>query len=100
MNPSSNQNLYVCGCCKRELPLEEFYMTRRTVRDGYCKACRCQASQRGYSTKRRCNNKRRRNYPVITDIADREVRLELLRNALQTVSQSMERKSRKRWELE
>ena len=30
MEPLMNQSLYLCGCCKRELPHEAFYTNKRT----------------------------------------------------------------------
>ena len=41
METLMNQSLHICGCCKRELPQEAFYMNQRTrTTDNYCKECR------------------------------------------------------------
>ena len=100
MNELLNQDLYVCGCCKRELPLECFYITRYQERDGYCKDCRRKSSSGTYSTGRKKHNRRRKNYPIITEIDDREVRMELIKHALLTVRDSKERRRRKLWEID
>ncbi len=100
MSNPTDQNLYVCGSCKRELPQECFYVTKAGQRDRYCKECRRRHSAQRYTTNRRAENRRRRTYPVITQISDPAVRLALIKRALQAVAQSVERRRRKRWELE
>ena len=41
METIMNKSLCICGCCKRELPQEAFYMNQRTrTTDNYCKECR------------------------------------------------------------
>ena len=41
MENNTTQSLYLCGCCRRELPVKAFYMNKRTRRpDNYCKECR------------------------------------------------------------
>ena len=43
METIMNKSLCICGCCKRELPQEAFYMNQRTrTTDNYCKECRRQ----------------------------------------------------------
>ena len=38
-----------CGCCRKELPLEAFYIEKNTQRpDRYCKECRRAASNVRY----------------------------------------------------
>ena len=38
METIMNKSLCICGCCKRELPQEAFYMNQRTrTTDNYCK---------------------------------------------------------------
>ena len=40
MENSMNQTRYICGCCKKELPEESFYVNSKQHRDNYCKECR------------------------------------------------------------
>lgn len=97
METIMNHSLYICGCCKRELPQEAFYINRctRTV-DNYCKECR------------KANTRRHRNqdknilfenkpvsYPVITEVKDYALRMSLIRHAWQVVSDSIRRKQEK-----
>ena len=35
------KNVRFCGCCHRELPVDSFYVDKRTLApDNYCKECR------------------------------------------------------------
>lgn len=102
METPKNQTLYVCGCCKRELPQEAFYQNKRKqCRDNYCKECR-----KNMSRKRREIDKyipfvnKRSSYPVITQVKDVTLRKALIQHALQVVAASIERKKRKIWESE
>ena len=97
METSMNQTRYICGCCKKELPEESFYVNSKQHRDNYCKECRKVVSRDRYVTVR-STQIANRNYPVITRIADRETRMELISHALQVVAESIERKRRKRWD--
>ena len=36
MENSMNQTRYICGCCKKELPEESFYVNSKQHRDNYC----------------------------------------------------------------
>lgn len=93
----------ICANCKRELPLDSFYVNKTTFcPDKYCKECRKSISRRQY-----CNGKRslsalseRPSYPVITQIEDRETRMQLILHALQVVRSLLERKKRRMLEEE
>ena len=87
--PESNQPNAVrcCGRCKRVLPLEEFYVNSRTQRpDPYCKDCRRAMNRERHRAKSQESKSRRRS-PVITQVADRDERLRLIRQALATVEE-------------
>ena len=109
METIMNKSLCICGCCKRELPQEAFYMNQRTrTTDNYCKECR------------KANARRHRNqdksilfenksvsypvitelrsqcvHPVITEVKDYALRMFLIRHARQVVSDSIRRKQEK-----
>lgn len=102
MDHSTNQQLCICGCCKKELPQTAFYLNKNTQKRGnYCKECRKAVSREQY-TNVKCVKieKNARHYPVITRIEDREVRKVLLLHALQEVAESIQRKKRKKWATE
>ena len=88
---------YVCGCCKRSLPAEAFYIDKKTGRPGnYCKECRKAASHRRRGMEKsslvaQCDT----DYPVITRTEDPVLRKTLILHALQTVAASIERKKQK-----
>lgn len=89
----------ICKSCKRELPLESFYMNKKTQSpDKYCKECRKSLSRRQYGSGKKlphCSlSGGRVSYPVITQTEDRETRLRLILHALEVVRLSMERKRR------
>ena len=61
----------ICKSCKRELPLESFYMNKKTQSpDKYCKECRKSLSRRQYGSGKKlphCSlSGGRVSYPVIT----------------------------------
>ncbi|MDE6821124.1 hypothetical protein [Bacteroides acidifaciens] len=89
----------ICKNCKRELPLESFYMNKTTqCPDKYCKECRKSLSRRHYLSGKKLpciNLSGRLPYPVITQIEDRGTRIRLILHALQVVHLSMERKKKK-----
>lgn len=83
-----------CGCCRRELPIEAFYISKRTQHvDNYCKECRKSFTNNRYRGSKLANSSR--SYPVITRTADPELRMALILNALQTVSKSVARKQQR-----
>ena len=86
--------LHICNCCHRELPIGEFYINKSTGRaDSYCKACRVRYKQQ--KRKERLGStggSRKRTYPVITQIENREERLTYIFHALQVVRESRRRK--------
>ena len=91
-----------CGRCKRVLPLEEFYVNSRTQRpDPYCKDCRRTVNRERHRAKsqesksqesKSQESKPRRRSPVITQVADRDERLRLIRRALATVEEHHRRR--------
>ena len=43
------KNVRFCGCCHRELPVDSFYVDKRTLApDNYCKECRRAMSNARY----------------------------------------------------
>lgn len=100
MENSNNQPLFVCGCCKKELPRENFYEITNHRRDSYCKDCRRTVSHERYDARRCARVVEERVYPVITRMENRETRLAFIRHALQVVAESMKRKQRKVWDAE
>lgn len=97
MKTSKEHTLYVCGCCKRSLPANAFYINRKTGLPGnYCKECRKTASRNGRKTEKlSLAGNKEVSYPVITNTEDPVLRRELILHALETVAASMERKRRK-----
>lgn len=89
----------ICKNCKRELSLEFFYVNKATqCPDKYCKECRKSLSRRQYISGKKLPGialSGRLPYPVITQIEDRDTRVQLILHALQIVHFSMERKKRK-----
>lgn len=94
LNPLSR----TCHFCLRELPAEAFYVNRKTqVPDYCCKECRSAASKKRYMDSHSVNDTHM--YPVITDIQDRILRMELILHARQVVNESMARKRRRLREM-
>ena len=88
METLMNQSLHICGCCKRELPQEAFYMNQRTrTTDNYCKECR--------KDKSISFENKPLSYPVITEVKDYALRMFLIRHARQVVADSIRRKQEK-----
>ena len=92
------QPLHFCGCCRRDLPQEAFYVNKRTLTlDNYCKECRKTNSRKHRETSKgttRIEN-RKTFYPVITQLKDPVLRSSLISHALQTVRESIQRKQNK-----
>ena len=102
MKTLEEQTLHVCGCCKRPLPTDAFYISRATGLPGnYCKECRKSASRKYRKTeKRTLARDDREPYPVITSTKDPDLRQKLILSALQTVRASIKRKKQKLCEVE
>lgn len=101
MKKTQNSTLYVCGCCKRSLPSEAFYIDKKTGRPGnYCKECRKSTSRKQRDINKTLAVNRSAEYPVITRTSDPVLRKELILRALKTVAASIEEKKRKRLEVE
>ena len=84
----------ICKSCKRELPLESFYMNKKTQSpDKYCKECR-KANTRKRRDLRRCTSFENKpvSYPVITEVKDPALRMLLILHARQVVAESISRK--------
>lgn len=95
---SAEPSTGVCKNCERKLPIEFFYVNKHTqCPDKFCKECRKAFSRRQYNSGKRTRpiSPERTPYPVITEISDRELRMQLIFNALHVVQESMERKKRK-----
>lgn len=102
MKTRNEQTLCVCGCCKCALPIEAYYVNKKTGRpSNYCKECRKSASRKHRTVEKQTSVSREREpYPVITDTKDPETRIAMILSALQVVADSIERKKRKLSELE
>ena len=97
-------SLCVCRCCGRLLPPDQFYLRRRGgTPEHRCKDChrRAMRLRRKLVSGRRAEDGGRAD---IFRVADRNVRLELIRRARQVVRDSMERRLRRvheqEWEQE
>lgn len=97
METNMNQSLHICGCCKRELPQEAFYMNQRTrTPDNYCKECRKANTRRHRDQDKSISFENKPvSYPVITEVADHDLRMFLIRHARQVVADSIRRKQEK-----
>lgn len=88
-----------CPCCLRQLPDSHFYAkNKQNEPDSYCKDCR-KAMNRQRRKEKTCPDAKDDApplYPVITRVGEREVRMQLILNALQTVRDNARRKCRKR----
>lgn len=94
MKKNTEKTLRTCGCCHQELPIEAFYISKRTHHaDNYCKECRKALTSDQYRNNRVMESSR--SYPVITQITDPERRMVLILQALQTVSKSIARKQQR-----
>lgn len=97
MEQTIMKTTHFCGCCKQELPLANFYFnSKKQCPDNYCKACRKRSSrkQRKELECSRIVNKPH-CYLVLTKVAERELRIKLIRHAQQVVNESIARKRRK-----
>jgi len=97
METSKEPTLYVCGCCKRSLPADAFYINKKTGLPGnYCKECRKSISRNfRQAEKQTLAYDREGCYPVITSTEDPELRRKLILHALAIVAASMEQKRRR-----
>lgn len=102
MENLKNETVSICGCCKRQLPLDAFYVNmKKKCPDRYCKECRKSVSRKQREADRYIPYvNKKRSYPVITETTDSTLRMNLIRHALQVVAESVERKKRKRWAME
>ncbi|WP_291529644.1 hypothetical protein [Bacteroides sp. UBA939] len=95
---SSPSLLHTCKYCNQALPLDSFYVNRTTLQpDKYCKQCRKAINHKRYKKEKLSTGipPERLPYPVITQIEDRETRLQLIRNARQRVRLIVERKKKR-----
>ncbi len=90
-------SLHVCGCCKRELPVEAFYMNKRThAPESYCKECKkTDTKKRRERQKNLCFENNSVSYPVIFEVKDPIVRMSLIQHACRVVAESISRKQKK-----
>ena len=92
------KNVRFCGCCHRELPVDSFYVDKRTLApDNYCK--NLEREPRGQMptppTRRSLPASNPLRYPVITEISDCTLRMYLILNALKVVRESVLRKRKR-----
>lgn len=89
-----------CGCCHRQLPHEDFYITNKKTRktDNYCKECRKNCSSKHYRRSQLVDSTP--SYTVITEVSDRNQRMSLILHARQVVCDSLARRRRKLIEQE
>lgn len=102
MNQFTSENTRTCGKCHQNLPLDAFYIIKKTHKpDCYCKECRA-THTRMMRKKRRYpeNVNATKSYPVITKIEDREQRIRLICHAWQVVNESIARKRKRLRERE
>lgn len=103
LSPKNSPATLVCRNCNQELPSEFFYFNKRTqCPDKYCKECRKSISRKQYNSGKfaKAQLPEKHAYPVITEIEDRETRIELTLHALAEVRLSIERKKKKQQEEE
>lgn len=97
------QPLRRCGNCQSLYPASAFYMKdKQGTMDSYCKECRKTANRLRRKGRIRSGSVEDLppSYPVITRIGQREVRLHLIMDALETVRQIADRKKREQHERE
>ncbi|MCI1681351.1 MAG: hypothetical protein LKI39_02215 [Bacteroides sp.] len=91
---NSEKGTRICGCCHKELSIDSFYVNKHTnLPDNYCKECRRSFSNLRY--RYRQVTKKKPQYPVITEISDKDLRIKFLLNALDVVHRSIERKKKR-----
>lgn len=84
----------VCACCKRELSSAEFYFNhRKQVFDKYCKECRKKRSRQQRKTD--SPTRKAKNYLIITEVEDKELRMKLIYQVRNTIQASVQRKREK-----
>ena len=93
MEQKNKKSLRTCGFCLKKLPLEAFYINKRTQNpDNYCKECRKATCRKRYHHTQIVNDTR--SYPVITETNDYSLRMTLILHARQVVRESIARKRR------
>ena len=98
LSAKNSLSTLVCKNCNQELLSEFFYFNKTTqCADKYCKECRKLISRKQYSSGKlaKARLSAGHTYPVITEIDDRETRIQLTLHALAEVRLSMERKKKK-----
>ncbi len=105
MSNSKNQSLHFCGCCKKELPLDQFYFLASKQRlDNYCIECRKDITRNHlHNRKLREGEKENETAPTrcdLTKVEDPEVRHTLIMQALGVIARMAEAKKKKYWEEE
>lgn len=92
----------ICSSCHRPLPLTAFSNNSNGRPESRCKECQRtrqrQRRQAAGNTQQATASKPER--VLITDVAERETRLEMIRNAIETVQLSMIRRACKQHENE
>lgn len=100
MEHIATNDYLLCGCCHRQLPPENFYISNKKTQkhDNYCKECRKECSSKHYRQSQFVDSTP--SYTVITDVTDDNKRMALILQALRVVNDSMARRRRKLIEQE
>lgn len=100
MEHIATNDYLTCGCCQRQLPPENFYISNKKTQkhDNYCKECRKECSSKHYRQSQFVDSTP--SYTVITDVTDDNKRMDLILQALRVVNDSMARRRRKLIEQE
>lgn len=88
--------LRTCSRCRQSLSPSEFYHRVGHKPDHYCKSCRVEDSRQRYRRKAHARWVEAEARHTLVEVADREERIRLIRQALQVVRRSVEARSRKR----
>lgn len=96
MKDSVSGKTRICRKCHQELPIEAFYMVKQQP-DYYCKECRSNHNRLRRKTRNQpppTNTGACQQLPI-TQVPDRQLRIELIRHAKQMVAESVGRRRRK-----
>lgn len=92
MKNSQHKHSCFCKYCKQVLPLDAFYSQNEVKEIGCCKACHSERT----NTRAALKKEKPRNYLVITQVQDSELRKEMARNAHLKVNEMIRRNRQKR----
>lgn len=86
---------YVCSTCHQSLPKEAFYTTCRGKLESRCKNCRRIDSNNRYA-RVRLEGLPKRIYRVITQIDDRDERINMIKRSLDKIAKRSGKKDNKK----